>query len=450
MSGFGIAIRATRIAFAAAFCFAAPLAAAQEPSAKPPEPAMDDQSMAGMDMSQPKSGDDAAMAMSMTGAFGTYAMSRESSGASWQPESTPTTGLSFMAGDWMLMAHGAVDAVYDSQGGPRGNDKIFSSSMGMLMAQKSVGDLGTLGLRAMLSLDPLMGANGYPLLFATGETANGRDPLVDRQHPHDLFMELSGSYSLAFSDIGSIFIYAGLPGEPALGPSAFMHRFSGMDDPEAPITHHWMDSTHVTFGVVTAGVVYDRWKLEGSVFRGREPDQHRYDIEGPNLDSASARITFNPTPDWSMQASWGYLKSPEQLTPNVNENRITASATYNHPFGDNNWATTLAWGRKMNSPGNTLDGFMLESAVVFHDTHTIFGRVERVDEDELFEGASPLQGRVFAVDKISLGYIRDFHVADHAKLGLGGLVSRYGFPSALDRAYGDPTSFMIFLRLKVG
>ncbi len=401
-----------------------------------------------MDMSGGES--DMAMTMPMTGAFGPYAMSREASGTSWQPDSTPHEGVDFMAGDWMLMAHGYADFIYDKQGSGRGNDKAFSASMAMLMAQRPIGDSGTLGLRAMMSLDPLMGANGYPLLFATGETANGRDPLVDRQHPHDLFMELSASYAYALSDSSSVFVYGGLPGEPALGPSAFMHRFSGMDNPEAPITHHWLDSTHITYGVVTAGYVQGSWKFEGSAFRGREPDQHRYDIEGPKLDSVSARVTYNPAPNWSLQTSWGYLKSPEQLTPNVNENRITASATYTRPFGENIWATTFAWGRKMNNPGHDLDGFLLESEVVLDDTHTFFGRVERVAEDELFEGSSPLQGRVFTVDKISLGYIRDWKVAGHLKFGLGGLVSRYDYPAALNRAYGDPTSFMVFLRLKAG
>jgi hypothetical protein len=102
----------------------------------------------------------------------------------------------------------------------------------------------------------------------------------------------------------------------------------------------------------------------------------------------------------------------------------------------------------MNHPGHTLDGFLLESEVVLHDTHTFFARAERVAEDELFDDG-PLLGQVFTVEKISLGYIRDFHLDEHLKLGIGGLVSRYDYPSALDRAYGDPTSYMIFLRLKL-
>jgi hypothetical protein len=407
-------------------------------------PGMDD--MPGMAMSPEST---TMPPMPITGAFGPYAIPREASGTAWQPDSTPEAGLHLMAGPWMLMAHGYLDAVYDNQGGPRGNDKGFSASMGMLMAQRPVGEDGTLGLRAMLSLDPLMGANGYPLLFATGETANGREPLVDRQHPHDLFMELSASYSLKLGAESAVFLYAGLPGEPALGPAAFMHRFSGMDNPEAPITHHWLDSTHITYGVVTGGYVQGPWKVEASVFKGREPDQHRYDIEGPRLDSVSARLTWNPTPNWSLQTSWGYLKSPEQLTPGIDENRVTASGTYNLPFGDNVWATTFAWGRKMNHPGHTLDGFLLETELVLHDTHTIFARTERVTEDELF-AEGPLAGGLYTVEKISLGYIRDVHLDDHLKLGIGGVVSRYDYPSALDRAYGDPTSYMIFVRLKLG
>src|SRR5207248_7360194 len=311
--------------------------------------------------------------MQMKGQFGPYSMEREASGTAWEPDSTPHQGVMLMSGDWMLMGHANLFGVYDHQGGPRGGSKTFAAGMLMGMAQRPVGDTGTLGFRAMLSPDPFMRANGYPLLFATGETANGRTPLIDRQHPHDLFMELSGSYSYRLSETDAAFLYFGLPGEPALGPPAFMHRFSGLDIPEAPITHHWLDSTHITFGVLTAGYVLNRLKVEVSGIRGREPDQHRYHIERPALDSISTRLTWNPFPDLSAQASWGYLRSPEQLEPNVNENRITASFTYNKPFGDgNNWATTFAWGRKMNRPGNDLDGFLLESSVVLLDTHTIF------------------------------------------------------------------------------
>ena len=387
-------------------------------------------------------------AMTMSGAYGPYPMSREASGTSWLPDSSPDAGVMLMAGDWHVMVHGFVDAVYDHQGGPRGDTKSFSESMLMGMAQRGLGG-GTLGARAMVSLDPLMGKAGYPLLFQTGETANGVTPLIDRQHPHNLFMELAGSYSMPIADASSVFVYAGLPGEPALGPPAFMHRFSGIDNPEAPITHHWLDSTHITNGVVTVGVVRDRIKIEGSVFHGREPDQFRYRIEAGRLDSASARFSFNPDANWSLQVSHGYLKSPESLSPQEDVRRTTASATWNRPLAAGNWQTTLAWGRNANRPGRTLDGVLLESAMS-HGAHTFFGRVERVEKDELFEEDTGHAGEAFRVGKLSLGYVHDFSLAEHLKLGIGGLASAYAVPSALEESYGrHPTSYMLFARLKL-
>lgn len=390
----------------------------------------------------------------MKGLLGPYPIAREGSGTSWLPDNTPHEGVHAMYGDWMFMGHALINGVYDHQGGPRGGDKTFDSGMLMGTAERSVGD-GTLGFRAMLSPDPFMGPNGYPLLLATGETADGKTPLIDRQHPHDLFMELAGSYSHNLSANSSWFVYAGLPGEPALGPSAFMHRTSGMDIPEAPISHHWLDSTHITYGVVTLGAVLNTWKIDGSVFRGREPDQYRFDIEAPRLDSFSARLSWNPIRELALQVSWGRLHSPEQLSPDVNEDRITASATYTQPFGNNNvWSSTFAWGRKMNNPGNTLDAFLVESEVIFKQTYTLFMRAERVAEDELLD-VPVVQGLgtaapIFTVTKVSVGCIYDFPIAEHLKFGLGALVSKYGIPGDLKPLYsGDPNSYMLFFRLKV-
>jgi hypothetical protein len=207
----------------------------------------------------------------MKGFLGPYSMTREGSGTSWVPDTTPHEGIYGKVGDWSTMWHGYLNLIYDRQGGPRGGDKTFVNGMVMGMAQRPLGD-GTLGFRAMLSPDPFMGKSGYPLLLATGETANGRDRLIDRQHPHDFFMELSASVSQDIGRKSSIFVYAGLPGEPAFGPPAFMHREAILDSPEAPISHHWLDSTHISFGVVTAGLVLDRFKVEASRFNGRQED----------------------------------------------------------------------------------------------------------------------------------------------------------------------------------
>ena len=385
--------------------------------------------------------------MVMSGAFGSYPMSREASGTSWQPDATPVQGIMSMS-DWMTMEHGYIDFIHDHQGGPRGATEDFSSSMFMWMGSRSWGS-DTVGLRAMLSLDPLMGKRGYPLLLQTGESADGVHPLVDRQHPHDLFMELSASWSHAFDAADSFYFYGGLPGEPALGPPAFMHRASGMDDPEAPISHHWLDSTHVTYGVLTAGYVHGPVKFEVSAFHGREPDQFRYNIETGRLDSASARLSWNPGEHWALQVSRGYLRSPEELQPQVSQHRTTASAIYDQPFDGGNWATTLAWGRDDDRPGNTLDAYLLESAVVLRATHTVFARLERVQEDELFTGSSPLAGDEFGVAKLSMGYIHDWPLAAHLYFGLGALVSFYDLPPAVGAAYGKPHSYMVFARLKL-
>jgi hypothetical protein len=383
-------------------------------------------------------------------------MSLESSGTAWQPASTPMPYpmLHFMPdepGGWMWMLHGYANLIYDHAGGGRGSDKTISTNMGMIMGRRELGP-GVFGVRAMLSLEPAtIGRSGYPELLQTGETPNGQDPLIDRQHPHDLFMELAASYSLPINDSDRAFVYLGLPGEPALGPATFMHRFSGMDNPEAPITHHWLDSTHITFGVATVGYSWnDTLKLELSSFTGREPDQSRWDIETPKMDSQSVRLTYNPTDDWSFQVSYGHINSPEQLEPDVDQNRITASATYNVPFGmNNNWQTTLAWGRDMNDPGNELDAFLLESAVVFNHTHTLFGRFENVQKDELFEGSDPRTGDIFRVNKVTLGYIYDFPETHGVQFGLGGLGSIHFVPGEIEDVYGhNPTSYMLFARVK--
>ena len=385
----------------------------------------------------------------MAGMYGPYPMGREASGTSWQPESTPHQGIHNMGDEWMTMVHGFANLIYDDQGGPRGDTKTFSTSMLMLMAQRPLGE-GTLGLRGMVSADALMGKSGYPLLLQTGETADGQTPLVDRQHPHDLFMELAASYSQPLSNTSAVFAYVGLPGEPALGPPAFMHRLSAIDNPEAPISHHWLDSTHIAYGVVTLGYVIEGFKVEGSAFRGREPDQYRYNIETGRLDSSSVRLSYNPTSNWALQVSRGHIKSPEALEPDVNVNRTTASASYNRPSGSSNWQTTFAWGRNAASTGTTTDAYLLESALTVKKTHTFFGRVERADKDELFDHNSPLGDQIFTVNKASLGYLYDFPTPGHYRFGIGGLVSAYSLPGDLDGFYGDhPTSFMLFARLKI-
>lgn len=387
--------------------------------------------------------------MGMAGLYGSYDMTRESSGTSWQPESTPMEGMLAMQGAWMTMLHGIVDVIYDGQGGPRGNSQTFSTSTLMWMARRELAE-GAFGVRLMVSGDPFMGASGYPLLLQTGETADGRVPLVDRQHPHNLLVEAAATWSRELAPASSVFVYLGPAGEPALGPGGFMHRLSGMDNPEAPITHHWLDSTHVTYGVVTAGYVWRQLKLETSVFNGREPDQHRYQVELRPLDSWAARVTWNPTSAWSAQLSRGRLASAEQLEPGVAVERTTASVSYNAPSPGEWWQTTLAWGHNAPSQGPASSGWLLESALRLTAAQTVFGRAERVGKDELFLSGAPLYGGRFTVNKLSLGYIYDFAQLRALRFGVGGLASSYSYPATLNAAYGyRPTSCMLFVRARL-
>ena len=397
-------------------------------------------------MQMPASGH-AGHEMAMNGALGPYPMERESSGTAWQPDASEHMGAMTMSGGWALMAHGLINLVYDHQSGRRGDDKTFASGMLMGMAQRPLGN-GTLQFKAMLSPEPLMGPRGYPLLLASGETANGRDRLIDRQHPHDLFMELSASVSQNLGSKSSVFIYAGLPGEPAFGPPAFMHREAILDSPEAPISHHWLDSTHISFGVVTAGLVLDRVKLEVSRFNGREPDQHRWNMETGPLDSTAIRLSWNPMRELALQGSWGHFVDPEQLEPGVNQKRLSASLLYARELAPGwKFAGTLAWGRKTAERHS--DDALVAEASLKHAAWTLFGRGEMVHNRELL----PLdeQGPAFRVGKVSLGAVRDFRLLPNLSLGAGGLFAVNFVPDALAPFYGghNPTGVMAFVRLKL-
>jgi hypothetical protein len=386
-----------------------------------------------------------------SGALGPYPMARESSGTAWQPDTSEHMGVMAHTGDWMLMGHGMLSLVYSHQSGPRGSDKLFPAGMLMGMARRPLGD-GTLQFKAMVSPDPLMGRSGYPLLLASGETADGVHPLVDRQHPHDFFMELSASLSQNIGGKSSLFLYGGLPGEPAFGPPAFMHREATMDSPEAPITHHWLDSTHISFGVITAGLVLDRVKLEVSRFNGREPDQHRWNIETGPLDSTAVRLSWNPTRTLALQGSWGRFKEPEQLEPGIDQKRWSASALYADEIAPG-WklATTLAWGRKSiehHGEWRHDDAFAAEASLK-RGGWTFFSRSEVTENRELVE--EDHHGEAHRVGKLSVGAVRDIRVADRLSLGIGGLVALNFVPEALAPHYGrrNPAGAMAFARLKL-
>ena len=381
-------------------------------------------------------------------------MSREGSGTSWLPDSSPMYGRMFMFGDNMLMLHGAIFPRYTNVSTRRGDDRIDAPNWFMAMFSHPLDDSTQIGARLMMSLDPLTeGGRGYPLLFQSGETWNG-EPLHDRQHPHDLFDELSFSLSQKFDYDFSSYIYFGYPGEPALGPPTFMHRPSAMDDPDAPIGHHWQDSTHVTFGVATAGLVWNRFggiKVEGSIFTGREPDEDRYAFDQPEFDSYSGRLSWNPTRNLALQVSFGYIKSPEAIDPELNRHRTTASAIYNLPFGnDSNWSNSFVWGQNNDTAQGKTQSFLIESDYQ-RGRNTVYFRWEHVEKsgEELVLN-SAADTRVFPVSAYTIGYVRDLSHGNGLDIGVGTQFTINNRPDTLDRYYGDGLgyAFEFFLRIR--
>lgn len=258
-------------------------------------------------------------------------MSRMGSGTAWLPDSAPMYGVMRNAGSWMFMLHGTAFVQQIWQGSKQGDQQFGSINWGMVNAMRAVGG-GRLQLRAMASLDPFtVGGRGYPLLQQTGEQYRG-EPIHDRQHPHDLFMEVAASYERALLPDLGLQLYAGAVGEPALGPTAFLHRPAAAGLPLATIAHHWEDATHVSFGVTTVGLYTRRVKLEASAFNGREPDDVRtnFDLRGAKLDAVSVRVSANPTPNVSMQVSGARIPDAEQDHPGEALRRGTASALWSH------------------------------------------------------------------------------------------------------------------------
>lgn len=406
----------------------------------------------GMAMAEHHHGDHAEHEMEMHSSINLVdPMNREGSGTSWIPDSSPIYGYMKMFGDDMLMLHGAIFPRYTNVSSDRGDDRIDAPNWIMAMFSHAFTDKTQLGLRAMMSLDLLTEqGRGYPLLLQSGESWHDQ-PLHDRQHPHDLFDELSFSLSQKLANDLSGYIYFGYPGEPALGPPVFMHRPSAMDDPDAPIGHHWQDSTHITFGVATTGLQWKNVKIEGSIFTGREPDEDRYDFDRPRFDSYSGRISWNPTPDLALQVSHGYLKSPEALEPDLKQHRTTVSLIYNKSLGpDANWATSLVWGQNNNTDEGKTQSMLIETNYQ-HERDTVYARWEYAEKSghELVLDPIDLE-KTFAVNAVSIGYVRDLSHGNQIDIGLGGQFTVDFWPDDLDRYYGGGPGygFQVFLRMR--
>lgn len=382
-------------------------------------------------------------------------MSRNGSGTAWLPDASPMYGIMVHAKKWMYMFHGNIAPRYTKQDlsnkGSRGDEGFGAPNWFMAMGQRKVGLKGLFHFSAMLSLDRLTeGGGGYPLLFQSGESWEGK-PLVDHQHPHDLISELSVGYSYAFSKKSDLSIYVGYPGEPALGSVAFMHRPSALSNPDAPISHHWNDGTHITFGVATIGYRYDKFKIEASSFTGREPNENRYTFDKPRFDSYSGRLSFNPSQNWSFQVSQGWIKSPEALHSEEDITRTTASAIYSLPFGEEkSLNATALWGLNKSKEADGENAALLEATLRLQRL-ALYTRyewtqksVEELDLDPVTYGDNAL----FPVNALTLGLNYDLFYIGKFRVAGGGQLTGYHADNRLDNLYGkNPISGQVFLRI---
>ncbi|WP_199560884.1 hypothetical protein [Mucilaginibacter hurinus] len=382
-------------------------------------------------------------------------MTRNGSGTSWLPDNSPMYMLMAPAKNGTWMFHGSVFMRYNNQQingkTTRSGAQFDAPNWFMAMYNKRIGGNGLLNVSAMLSADPLtVTQRGYPLLFQSGESYKGQT-LVDRQHPHDLFSGLSIAYTQRLNSKIDVFGYFGYPGEPALGAPAFMHRIIAMNDPDAPLGHHWQDATHITYGVATMGVRLDKFKVEGSVFTGREPDENRYDFDKMRFDSYSWRTSFNPDASWVFQVSQAYINSPELLHPHNNVWRYSASAIYASKVTNSGryFTGSLVWGMNDGQHGPVEHSLLAEGTRQF-TRQAVYGRYEFVQKsahelalEEQFGDA------LFNVHKLTLGTNRKLFKMGPVEL-IGGVQASVNFsPTRLHSLYGRaPVSGQVYIQLR--
>jgi hypothetical protein len=383
------------------------------------------------------------------------------------------------------MLHGSASLGYRHDHGPRGDQQLFFTHMLMGSAQRALGP-GWLDASVRLSAEPLVGRRGYPLLLQTGETSDGVYALVDRQHPHDALGELALAYTVEVEEGAWAFLYLAAAGSPALGPVPFMHRPSAGTNPLAPLTHHFLDATHIAYGVLTGGIYNGLIQAEASVFNGHEPDQDRWLPEAPAFNSWSARLTVTPGREWTAQASFAALDEPEQMHPVVDVYRSTISLTHHRQGESVAWATTLAWGRNTRRrttislgeararlpapllahylglaplpPGaddsllllfdtKVQSGTLAESALRWRGS-TLFARYERALKDELYPPPDARHSNFYRVSRAEVGAVQRAVARGGVTLALGASAAVHWIPADLESLYGDqPPSWTAFARV---
>lgn len=379
------------------------------------------------------------------------------SGTSANPASWPMPMLMTQFGGWNTMFMGTAFVSDIQQSGPRGGDKLYSTNQFMVSAEHRAGAKGAFETELMLSLEPAtITDRRYPLLFQTGETAYGL-PLTDAQHPHNFIMALGFHYVYQLGENTLVDAYAAPVGDPALGPTAYPHRASAAELPEAPLSHHWQDSTHIADDVVTMGISHKKMKLEASGFHGAEPGENRWIIQAGPIDSWSTRLWFFPAENWAAQVSVGRLAHPEALEPG-DQVRSTASLEYSKPLPGGAWSSSLIWGRNHSTATfRNLNSYLAESVLPVRRKNWITGRFEMVDKDELFSNQPEIQqqldilyGSTFRIGAYTIGYTRDIDLFRHIQTGVGANFTAYSLPDTIKGYYGNhPVGGNIFVRFRL-
>lgn len=373
-------------------------------------------------------GHEMPMAMPMNAGVLGIPDARAGSGTAWLPDSSPMHAAHFRAGRWTLMVHGFVAPLYDHQGGPRGDEQFNVINWGMVTARRSMGG-GSLDLRLMVSADPwTVGPRGYPLLLQSGESYNGA-PLVDRQHPHDLWIELAALWERPLAKNLAASLYLAAVGEPAVGPPAFQHRPSAQSDPFGPLGHHWQDATHISYGAMTAGLFSRGMKVEASAFNGREPDAQRTDFDFRKIDSYGARVAVAPGPRWTLSAWYAYLDTPEELHPDESIHRYGTSVL----TVQGRLNAALVWGANAKLGGGTSHSALVEGDVEVSRGHHLFTRMEyvRKSAEELVVAAG-----TYDIGSVVFGYLKAWGVG-RGEWGLGARGSVAFVPQGLAMEYGS-------------
>ncbi len=351
---------------------------------------------------------------------------------------------------WQLHYDGALFGTLNHQGGRRGGTEFDSQNWVMVMGDRPLGR-STFGFSTMFSAEPLtVRGAGYRENFQEGEAYHGLQ-ITDRQHPHDLFMQLAAALRTPLGSDWAFTVAGSAVGDAALGPVAFMHRPSSAENPTAPLSHHIFDSTHIARSVVLTRLERGPITIEGSVFHGREPDENRYNLDFGQPDSWSVRAWARLGSSWTLQASHGFLRQPEQLEPG-DQRRTNASAEWLRQRGGDYSALMIAVGRTQR-PYSVVDAVLAEGTHRFGQ-NTVFGRFERTEvETEILLFPSilhkPHPGElVDPVRECTIGGIHDFATFGGLSLGAGGDVVLYGVPPLLQVTHGEhPTSFHIFVRV---